>query len=381
MYPVSDRFLAALRESHTVISRVDLYSQDTLVIGDIPVLDGEVTDDCLALIRRRCSLTLPGTDEILDLLPQVPPVDGGLWPLGNELKLWSGIQFDDGTEELVPLGVFRIAKPIISEETEVSVSIEAYDRSRAVSRAKFTDTYTIRKGTNYSTAILNLIQSRLPWLDQSNYRFISTTHVTPQLVFTPEDDPWEMANNMASSLGMEVFFDGDGVCVLQLQSDPAHTQPVFEYHEGEDATLVSLGRDLDDEEAYNGVILTVENTDIPRPLRAEVWDTDPSSPTYYDPIFPELSTYGSVPFLDSSQYITTQTQANESARATLTRVSGVMERIEFTAFNNPAHSSCDVISIRRTSLGVDDIYILDSVKTVLGVGGIMSGITRKRRVM
>lgn len=382
MHPASDEFKAALRRSHTSITKANLLRGHTTIVEDLPVITGEVTDDASALIRRRCNLTLPGIDEVLDLLPEVQPSDGGLWPLGNELELFGGIRFPDGTEELIAMGVFRISKPVVTDSgSDVTLQVEGFDRSRSVSRAGFIDSYTVAQGTNYAEAIRTLIEQKAPWLtqDDHHYVFMETPYETPSLVFTPSDDPWDVATKMASSFGAELFFDGHGNIILRPQPDPLFTPPGFDYSEGEEATITSITRDLDDQEAYNGVVIIAENSDLPAPIRSEVWDTNPDSPTYYDPANPSTSIYGPVPKIISTQYISTQAQADDAAAAEFARIMGVIEKIDFSAINNPTHFSGDVISVARGRINVDSIYLLESIKIGLGANTQMSGTTRKRR--
>lgn len=615
MYPVSQDFLSALRNSHTAISRVDLMSQGVVLVSDIPVIAGEVTGDVDALIRRRATLTLSPEFTITDMLSLLPPGNGGLWPLGNELKLYSGIelppkiastvttydnyltltggagfvmdtpdaavldlagdvelivdmeladwtfgavigmivskldtltiaaggysfimasdtfnfqagnggtaytatvgvpvptswpngsrhrlrlrldlndgagnrvfsveesgdkgltwahlpgspsatagtisaianytmplrvgqdiygnnrlpnakiyswelrngfsggvvaganykQYGAGTynhsdslgnpftmvapavftsnvttinypalpvrNELAAMGVFRISKPTLTHTDEgLAITVEGFDRGRAASRNKARQPVSTLSGTSYSVFIQALIQQLLPWLDEFN--FMDTSYLTPAIVFTPEEDLWKRAQDMATSIGAELFFDGDGVCVLREQPNPLYTPASFVYAAGEDATVTSIERSLDDEEAYNGVIFTSENSDLVLPLRSEVWDSNPDSPTYYDPAVPGDSLYGAVPQFISSQYITTQAQADLAAQVALEQVLGVIENISFEAVNNPAQTEGDVITVRDATIGVDHEYILSSLKIGLGETFTMGGTTRKRR--
>lgn len=377
MYPVSDAFLAALRKSHTVTSRVELWS-GTDLLDELVVLSGNVQEDNSALIRRRCGLNLVPTKETLAHLTAGVPSNGGLWPLGNEVRLFSGIKFRNGTVEEVPMGVYRIARPKVSKTVEgITVSVEGFDRSRSVSRNRWTKPMTISAGVNYATAILAIVSDRLP--TQSAFDFMDTTYTTPALVFTPDDDPWKMAQDMAASMGAELYFDGLGTCVLRPEPDPVTTPASFVYASGEDATITGLSRDLDDDQAYNGVIVVSENTSNAVPIRAEAWDTDVNSPTYYDPDYPEDSKYGAVPYFMTTQLITTGQQAVDAANANLARVSGIIENIDFAAINNPAQSASDVIAVQDSQVGVDNLYIIDALTTGLGEQFTMSGVTRKRR--
>lgn len=380
MYPVSAAFLAALRKSHTAICRADLLQRGEVLASGLPVLSGDVMDDTGASVRRRASLALAPTSEVLSMLAAQPPADGGLWPLGNELKLYGGIRFRDGTEELASMGVFRINRPRVTEDPNgISAAVEGYDRGRSVTRARFTQPYTVAAGQNYSTAIQALVKSRLPWMPDGDFIFMETDFTTPMLVFSMDDDPWASAQDMAASFGAELLFDGDGRCVLRPVPDPLYTPSSFTYASGIDATVTAITRDLDDDQAYNGVIVNSSSTSLPVPIRAEVWDEDPSSPTYFDPSSPGDSLYGAVPYFMTSQYITTQEQANAAAAANLARVMGVIEAIDFQAVNNPAHEGGDIVDVKSDRIGVDATYILNSVRIGLGESFTMSGTTRRRR--
>lgn len=388
MYPVSAKFLKALRKNHTVTNRVE-FLRGGEVVAETSVLGGTVSEDRTAQVRRRCSLSLSGADGAVPLPGVADYLASPLWPIGNEVKVYSGIRFNDGTTEEVPMGVFRIARPRLSHaDGELIVGVDGYDRSRAVSRNRFTSAYWIAGGTDYGAAIEALIRNRMPSLVDSDFLFMptdgsdgGTPFTTPWIVFLPQDDPWEKALEMAKACGAELFFDGNGRCVMQPEPDPLFTPSVFDYVAGQTATFATLDRDLDDEEAYNGVIVTGANNDnaslIPR---GAAWDTAPTSPTYYDPDYPSQSFYGAVPYFYTSEYITTNAQAVATAKAMLLSVIGIVETVDLGAVSNPAHVGGDVVKITDPRTGIDGNYLLDSLNITLGDAGGMSATTRKRRV-
>jgi len=380
MYEVTDRFKEAVRQPHTQIALADLYSAGEL-IATLPIISGSVTDDADALQRRRCQIEFPGISEVLDLLPTNAPVNRGLWPIGNEIRIRAGIDYGDGTSELVSMGWFRIAKPHISEDADgITVKVDGYDHGRTISRARFTMPYTINEGTLYHVAIKDLIKSRMRSLKDSDFIFLSPPNfTTPQLTFTQDDDPWGKAVDMATSLGCELFWNGDRKVVLRTEPDPEKTPSVFDYIEGEEATFDSIERELDDDQTYNGVIVSGEASTNVSPIRAEAWDTDPNSPTYYDPNRPDASKYGAVPYFITSQYVTTFDQAAAAAEANLIRVFGVVESVQFNGVVNYAHEANDVVKVQRRRINVDSGYILSSITMPFG-GESQSAVTRKRRV-
>lgn len=381
MYPVSAALLTEITKSHTPLAKAQLLQRGALIADDLPIISGTITDDSTAAIRRRAQVELAAEASVMALLTQDVPSSTGLWPLGNELKIWSGVQYRDGTQEWVPQGLFRIAKPSLTSGSDgVTVSLDMYDRSRSVSRAKFTKPYSIANGTNYITAMRTLLKSRLPWLTDDDILSTTTSYLTPALVFTDDDDPWECLMDMGSSIGCEIFWNNDGKCMIQAENDPSYTPSSFGYIDGETMNALEVNRDLDDEDAFNGVIVTGENSDLPVPVRGEAWDTDPGSPTYYDPSSPSASLYGAVPYFESSQFVTTNAQCVASAQALLTRVRGIIEQVSFSAINNPAHQSGDIVTFTHAKVAVDNNYILDSFTLGLGATATMSGTCRKRRV-
>src|SRR5690606_27236501 len=102
MYPVSDRFLARLAESHNPETRVQLL----LTTGDVVDLDHtgrSVTVDRGHGHRRPRSVTVANPA----LLPRTPTDQ--LATYGARLRISRGVEYGHPTDtELVPLGVFRL---------------------------------------------------------------------------------------------------------------------------------------------------------------------------------------------------------------------------------------------------------------------------------
>lgn len=391
---ISPQFREALCNGPEVFCRAEVYRQNEKLM-DVELLSGSITDDKFAAIRRRCTVALRPDSSIIPAADA--KYDRGLWPVGTELRLYQGLRY--GTQYLseeLALGPYRIGRPSLAYDgTSVSLQVEGYDRSRTVSRARFTDTYVIKRGADYGVAIHDLVHSRVPWLDyDADFDFMDTRTIleddgsyqwfTPGITFDAQDDPWEKATEMAASIGAELFFRPDPTapsgakCVLRLEPEVTHEEPVFRYTDQEDCILTGITRDLDDESAYNGVIVVAEDTDLPRPLRAEAWDTNPASPTYYDPDYPHLSTFGAVPYFMTTRYATKQSQVDRAAKGNLEKRVGILENVQFTSIANFAHESGDVIQIERPEINVTGVFVLDVFSHTLGPECTASGATRLR---
>ncbi len=367
MFPISAAFRAALADNHDTVVLAELLLNGVLV-RTLEVTSGSVTVDTQNAIRRRFSATL--TDPDGSLTPK--SASDLLSPITTEVRLARGIRFTNGTTEMIPLGVFDISDVEIEDSGDgIEIALSGFDRARKVQRARFIDPYTIMSGTNYSTAIRDLIEFVAPG---NTFNFIATTATTPTLTFNSGDDPWAAASGMAASLGAELFFDPAGVCVLRRIVRDEDATPVWIYQEGEDATLLGVSRKISDSQTYNVVVAsTAENTDDAiAPVRAVVRDENANSATFY------AGPYGTVTRFFSSPFLRTEQQAFDAAKAILERALGIVEDVQFTAIVNPAHDTGDVIQIIRPAAGINSRYTIESLTIPLAPDESMSATTKKR---
>lgn len=384
MWSRSAKFDLEIKGSFTNVVTAELFWRNESQ-GFIPIIGGDYTEDRNAEIRRTCSVVLDPT-----VIPaQSFSDDRGLWPTGSEIQLHSGIQFANGQQELIPVGRYRVSKPVITDTgDELAFKIDGYDRSRMCMRAGFTGSYQIFSGTDVARAIRDVLFTQVPWLiDHVTIDFMKTDgsdggipHTTPSMVFLTSDNktPWAVAQELAASVGAELFFNQKGDLILR--PEPTREEVDWDYSEGEHTNLLSVERSLDDDASYNGVILDSSNTELPQPIHAQVWDRNPLSPTYYDPGNPGDSIYGPYPYYYQSEIITTQMQAVKAAYAMLKKVGGIAENITFSAIPHPAHETGDVVRVKRARVNVDSTFTLDSLKIMLGHEGTMGVTTRTRRL-
>jgi len=422
MYPVTSKFLNAVRHSHKATIRCEVRAFGQKVLELYPN-SGNVTVDASNTFRRTMTMTLTeeGTQfsntipvyntyadvntlgsnyswyssnygtyaSILQILsysiisssvPTYVPTNAysPLTPFGNEITVWRGIEYDDGTIEEVSLGVFLITSvEVDSNDNGVTVKVDGVDRSLRISRNKFTDApYYSSGGTagstgteiiNLVTALTNLIQSR--WADV-------------KLNFTPIDlninaftigigeDPWTKAVEIANACGYDLYFDADGVCTLNAIPDASTMIPMVTYQEGSEAVLLSVSRKISSDNTYNGVHLTATGTAMPEPFMATAWDEDSSSPTY------RYGSFGQVPIFLTSNLLTTQAICNATAVRSLYRYIGANEEITWTSITNPAHDVFDVVQVQNTGAQVNVVLIIDSLNIPFGANESMSAKAR-----
>lgn len=257
---------SATSSSHTAVSKVEVLDSNGQVLATLPVHEGSVTLDVNNSFLSSCSVTFADPDLAYEAFTR---------PGAYEIKVYRGVKTSTSTD-YVALGVFGISTDTLVATTSL-VTATGYDRSRKISRAKLTAPHVITTGTNYATAIRTLLTSRV---SSTVYNFIPVTTTTPLLVFSPKDDPWARAQEMAASIGCELFFDRDGICTLRLIPDPSTTPVAATYIEDETATLLDISRSRSDEEAFSHIIVVGASVGSTAPVLAHAYDVDPFSATY-----------------------------------------------------------------------------------------------------
>jgi len=331
-------------------------------------LEGEVGVQIGTGARRRLSCRF--IDSKGGLTPSV--ASDIFTPYGHELRPYRGIVLPNGTVENIPLGVFGITDVEITDSgAGVQIQVECYDRAKKVSDSKLIQDYSINAGLKFTTEIQNFLVNHVP---QLTFNFADLSYLTPQISLKAGDDPWQASQDMAASIGCELFFDVLGICTLQVIPNYDAVDPVWTYAEGKDATILSVNKRLTNQGAYNYYIFTGENSGNTTPVRGDAYDDNPNSATYYK------GPYGTVPApIESSKLITSTTQATAAAVGALQSTVGFSERVHFNAIVNPAHDVGDVIHITREASKVDAKYIMDQLSIPLTHNRAMDSVTRFRQ--
>lgn len=333
-----------------------------------------------------------------------------LTPFGNELRLWRGIRVTSerllnysllnadynnysalagvstyGTlaqateevtaDELVPLGVFIITNIGMSQEQGgVKIQVSGQDRSLKISRNRWTQPYTVAKGTNVVTAIQQLLEDR--W-DDVKTSFVPSSDTVNRMVFGLEtdNDPWADAQRLAKSCGLELYFDGTGTARLEPAREYDGATADETYIEDVEAMLLSISRNLSVEQTYNGVIVTGESTSEDAVYRGEAWDEDPASPTYRYGPFGQVPKFLSLPALSSAAI------ANRTASAELAKSKGAQEAIEWAQITDPSLTAGDVIAVKNTATKVDRMLVIDRLTIPLRATEPMKAVARTIRTL
>ncbi|OUD04708.1 DUF5047 domain-containing protein [Streptomyces swartbergensis] len=328
MYPVSDRFLKTLAESHQVATRVQLFLTNGDVI-DLEHTGGSVTVDRGQAIRRTCTVTVADPA----LIPRSPTDQ--LATYGARLRISRGIDYGDGSQpELVPLGVFRLDN-VDGDVNEGPVSLQGKDLSAIVADDLFTAPFKV-SGTVVG-AVTALIQRSIPTAD-----IISLIVDTPigSRVFDIEGDPWVGAQEIAAAAGAEVYCNADGVFVIASLPNLLTTPPVWAIEAIEGGAYISGNRAVTSDGVKNGVLARGENaSENVLPISYLAVDDDPTSPTYWG------GPYGRRPKFISSSAYTTLNACAQAANAELAKSKAPNASGDISSLPNPALESGDVLRV------------------------------------
>jgi hypothetical protein len=371
MYPTSATFKAAVQTDHIVIAKAEVWNSDRKLI-DLDIDSGKVSVTTSSTIRRTCEIHLTTTRTSTNLVPD----DGFdyLAPFGNQLKLYRGIEYTDGTQEYVPLGVFVITEVKVTDKNEgVEMSIRGEDKSIIVSRNKWTSTYQMVNGT-LEASLTALLQNRYPDIVTD----FPTTNISVNQVVLGADstlDPWKDAVSIAELVGYDLYFDVKGICTMRQFPTLDAASVVATYKEGGGTTITQLDRNISTKETYNGVIYSIEGSQVTTPIRVEIWDEDPASPTY------RYGVFGSVPTFITTNLIGTSVEAIKAASLLLNTYIGQQEEIDFTSVVDPSLDVNDVVYVKSEGAKVDRTVIIDSMDIPLEYTGTLSVKTRVVRIV
>jgi hypothetical protein len=359
VWPVSGAFLQALRQSHPVVVKADLYLGNVLLRSGLPVHDGTLNIDAGSPIRRTATVQIAGSDLIPWAAADV------LAPYGDELQLSAGVQYPDQSQELVPVGRLRIDEAAPSTGS-AQITLQCSDRTKYMQEAQFLTPQQSITSNTIVAEITRLLHDVLPGLTVTNL----TTDTTKVSLLSWAQDRWGAIADLATSIGAEVVMDPQGTALIR----PVPTldaAPVWTVDAGTQGVMVSAQRTLTRQGVYNIVVVTSNPVDGTPPIQAVVTDTDPQSATQWP------GPFGQVPRFYTSPTITSTGQATAAAQALLAKSVGAAFSVTFAAVPNPALDGGDVIQIVYPT-GQVELHMIQTLAISLSTGA-MTGTTRSNK--
>lgn len=356
-YPVSKRWENFIRRGYTPVTYIDIqFPGEGIVFSNLPVSSGSVNYDRGRAYRANGSLTVPDPT----LFPALND-DSPIAPFGAEIVIRTGIRYPEGTEELIPLGVFPIEE-VTGSEADGNVSdIEFYDRAKRVEGVDF-----ISPKDFGGEFILDVIEQQVlyaaPFYPGDEVEW--GVNIDPSLdnIILPtgtilESDRWSFIIELAESIGAEVFFDRNGdvqvVPVKTFFEDDGTPDADWIVDAGANGILIDLARGVSRDEMYNGIVVVGSaDNDRPEP-KYFATDDDPRSRTQYG------GPFGKSVLRIEDGNLTTDSQCETRAKAELRKTTGLQRSIDYDQVANPAMDVNDIILIRGLT-GDDEVHLLDS---------------------
>ncbi|MET8694679.1 DUF5047 domain-containing protein [Streptomyces bauhiniae] len=350
MYPVTDRFLTRLTESHRPITRVQLILTDGRVL-DLDHTGGSVTVDRAQAIRRTCSITQADPS----LIPRTA-VDQ-LAMFGSRLRVSRGVDYGDGSQELVPLGVFRL-DDVDGDVTDGPVTLQGKDLSACIADDKFTQPYTAT-GT-VITAITALVQRSLP--DAAVIARITDTPIGSR-AYDRQADPWAACQEIAAAAGAEIYCDAEGDFIIATLPDIAITLPAWSIEAAEGGAYIKATRGMKADKVCNGILASGENAaDGVPPVSYLAVDSDPGSPTYWG------GPFGRRPDFYSSSTLTTTAACQQAATLKLALSRTPNASGDISSLPNPALEPGDIVRVTHPD-GSRELHQIAAFTVPLDIGG------------
>ena len=365
-YPVSSRWDAFVRRGFHPITRIDVqYPGEGIVLRDLPVSEGSLTFTRRSNIRASGHIIVPDPE----LFPALND-SSVISPYGAEVVIYTGTLYPEGVgfehlsreelvarnlAELVPLGVFVIWSGGGSEKQGNATKLTLYDRAKIIGEGEHVFP------TDYGgSGAFETIEALLKDTSPAPEGIVSwDVHFDPALTDivlpagTTFDMPrWRFINQIAESIGAEVYFGRDGDAYVVPVPGVGPDTNTFDWlvDAGENGVLVDINRSLDRPPA-NGVVVTGSTAgDGPQPY-AFVTDQNPASRTVYGGGMGKV-----VKRFDMSE-LTSDAECETAAEAKLRDLTGLQRKVDFQTFGNPAMDPGDVVLIRGLS-GPDEFHLL-----------------------
>lgn len=351
--PPSSRFLPALAYSHNPVSRVELVLTDGSVL-DLDHTGGTVTVDRTAVSRRTCSVDLAD----VSLIPRTAADKVSVY--GAKLRVFRGIRYPDGTQELVPVGVFRV-EDVGGDVDTGPVTITGSSMEAQVADAAFQEpTSVLSADTTAVGGIRALIEAVIP---DAIIISRATDATVGTMTWDQQDSRWDACRTLATTIGAEVYCDAAGQFIIAPLPELAGPSVVWEVAAGEGGALVAASRGMSRVGVYNSVTAYGENTvDDAPPVQATVEDIDPTSPTYVS------GPFGRVPTFYSSATLITTALCTAAATQKLKDSLKPNSRADITSLPNPLLEPGDVIRVGYAD-GTRELHQISSFDISLDTSG------------
>lgn len=378
MWPVSSQFREELSKPvHSVAVKVEFLRTTFQSVSHIraysatspndAVIDGTVDVDVTRGTRRTLTMSLLNPDGTFTADANIfsePPDWDGFFYVNRLIRVWRGVRFEGGDEELVPIGTFMVDKSETLVERGMStVVIAGSDLWKKFSKSQFGSPRKFNEGTLINTIIEDLAdEAGVTQINLDPLEERSSTGKTVQRDFVFEADitRGDALKKICDDYGIEIYFDPMGVLVTRDFRRPFQRPTIWRYSDEDDLAFF-IRSVVNDDRLYNHVIVTgtAKAQDGGTIYRAELKNTDSSSPTNINKIGDRVFRYES-PLLGSQEAV------DQSASTIYYKHFLLSQTVALEAICNPAIEGNDVIKIQEGSFsGLNDRFLISTFSVPL----------------
>ena len=364
MYPTSARYREAVVGSHRAVVRVQALSS---------VQFGPAPTGGLDIPLRAGNVKLSSTSDVKGTLDVEVPGDywDTLAPYGVELFCERGIDFGDGTRELVPLGYYRVERVEQALAPHGPVKVSGSDRIAQMKDARLVYPYAYPAGTTHRQLFDRMINGFTDGGKLISYGMYLTANVpivwegyNPDRAVLPagvvEDSIYEHLAKIADAKACVLRFNRHGELVVERRDRAPGEASVYTVRPGETGNLISTSRKVDRSGVYNIVVARGSDPEAPTGYRLAYNDDETSPLRWYGP-------FGAIPRYYASPLLRTSDEADAAAETVLARYKGLPSGLSVITVPDPAVDPLDPITV--VVGGVEQPHLSDEVTIPLMIGG------------
>lgn len=156
-----------------------------------------------------------------------------------------------------------------------TIHITGRDFTKKLLQSKFGQVTAFAAGTGIASTIQNLATNG----GISKFNFVTdATTLASTVTFEADDSRWKAMTDLATAIGMELFFDSYGYLTLRPFVDPLTAPLYYTFRTGVSGNLVDYGRSTNDSELFNRVVVRGDSVNNPL-VYGEATNTTVTSPT------------------------------------------------------------------------------------------------------
>jgi hypothetical protein len=342
MYAIDPHVLAALGRSHGVTGRLLASVNRSAFTYPVKLLEGSVTVDITNPIRRKLEATI---------LAKESDPECDIWR--TEIRAQYGISLNNFTWIWFTVGTFVLTSA--KEAGNGQIRITGADRWQRVTDARFlAPVVTSGLHVNAITDLVEGADGRILCTDFSG----KTSQHRSSLW---ERDRDKAALELAKAIGVDVYFNPVGAAEIR-PAPILNAANAWNVYGGDGGVLIEPRRNKDRGKTYNAVVAEGEDASGNTAVRAIARVEGADQTLQYG------GAAGQKPRFYRSTLITTHEQAQGTANALLSKVSGIAKTVEIDAFVNPALEGGDTLKV-EIEPGKYELHIVESFTIPLGPGG------------